>query len=98
MDDVVINSQCNVIIDHHEVITNMIKELDVKTFGKLEVVTDRDALTTIEGERLTVRSGAKVSTLYTSTVAYTSMSLCVSGLCLLAAMHIDHMKSSVTLY
>ena len=34
----------------------------MKTFGKVNVLTDNDALTTLKGTTLTVRSGAEVRT------------------------------------
>ena len=40
--------------------TNEIENLDVKTYGEVNVVTANDALTTLIGKTLTVRSGAKV--------------------------------------
>ena len=42
---------------------NEIDHLDIKTFGKVNVLTANDALTTLKGSTLTVRSGAEVGSL-----------------------------------
>jgi hypothetical protein len=47
-------------IDHYQPTTNVIDHLDIKTFGEVNVVTDRESLTTLEGTTLIVRSGSKV--------------------------------------
>ena len=47
MDNVTVNAHCSLTID-------------IKTFGEVNVVTDREALTTLQGTSLTVRSGSKV--------------------------------------
>ena len=40
--------------------TNEIEHLDVKTFGKVNVLTANDALTTLKGSTVAIRSGAEV--------------------------------------
>lgn len=63
MDNVTVNAYCSLTIDHYQPTTNVIVHLDIKTFGEVNVVTDREALTTLEGTTLTTRSGAKVTIL-----------------------------------
>jgi hypothetical protein len=60
MDNVTVNAHCSLTIDHHQPTTNVIDHLDIKTFGEVNVVTDRESLTTLEGTTLIVRSGSKV--------------------------------------
>lgn len=60
MDNITVNARCNLTIDHHEETTNVIESLDIKTFGSVTVFTEEDALTTLQGTDLTVRSGARV--------------------------------------
>ena len=55
-----VNAYCYLTIDHFKPTTNEIDHLDVKTFGKVNVLTDNDALTILKGSTLTVRSGAEV--------------------------------------
>lgn len=54
------NARCSLTIDHHKVAENFIDHLDIKTFGSVKVFTEEEALTTLVGTTLTVRSGAKV--------------------------------------
>jgi len=63
MENITVNARCNLTIDHHEPTTNVINNLDIKTFGSVNVFTEDEALTTLQGTTLTVRSGAKVSLL-----------------------------------
>ena len=58
-----VNAECYLTIDHFKPTTNETDHLDVKTFGKVNVHTDDDALTTLKGTTLTVRSGAEVRTM-----------------------------------
>jgi hypothetical protein len=51
---------CSLTIDHFKPTVNKIDHLDIKTFGEMKITTDREALTTIEGTTLTVRSGSLV--------------------------------------
>lgn len=60
MDNVTVNAHCSLTIDHYQPTTNVIDHLDIKTFGEVNVVTDRETLTTLEGTTLIVRSGSKV--------------------------------------
>lgn len=60
MDNVTVNAYCSLTIDHYQPTTNMIDHLDIKTFGEVNVLTDSEALTTLQGTTLTVRSGSKV--------------------------------------
>jgi hypothetical protein len=60
MENITVNALCNMTIDHHEQTTNVIDNLDIKTFGSVDVFTEDEALTTLTGTTLTVRSGAKV--------------------------------------
>lgn len=62
MDNLTVNALCNFTIDHHRPMVNRIDRLDIKTFGHMLVVTDREATTTLQGTTLTVRSGASVGT------------------------------------
>lgn len=62
MDNLTVNALCNFTIDHHRPMVNCIERLDIKTFGHMLVVTDREATTTLQGTTLTVRSGASVGT------------------------------------
>lgn len=62
MDNLTVNALCNFTIDHHRPMVNRIDRLDIKTFGHMLVVTDREATTTLQGTTLTVRSGATVGT------------------------------------
>lgn len=62
MDNLTVNAFCNFTIDHHCPMVNRIDRLDIKTFGHMLVVTDREATTTLQGTTLTVRSGATVGT------------------------------------
>ena len=39
---------------------NAIEHLDVKTFGKVNVLTENKALTTLTGSTVSIRSGAEV--------------------------------------
>ena len=55
-----VNAYCYLTIDHFQPAENDIEHLDIKTFGKVNVLTANDALTTLKGSTLTVRSGAEV--------------------------------------
>ena len=55
-----VNAYCELTIDHYTPMTNEIKHLDVKTFGKVNVLTANNSLTTLQGVTLTIRSGAQV--------------------------------------
>lgn len=61
MENITVNARCSLTIDHHEQTTNVIDNLDIKTFGSVTVFTEEEALTTLQGTTLTARSGAKVS-------------------------------------
>lgn len=61
MENITVNARCNLTIDHYQPTTNIIDNLDVKTYGSVTVFTEEEALTTLKGITLTVRSGAKVS-------------------------------------
>lgn len=61
MENVTVNARCNVTIDHHTITVNVVDNLDIKTFGSVNVFTEEEALTTLTGTTLTVRSGARVS-------------------------------------
>lgn len=60
MENVTVNAYCSLTIDHYEPTVNKIDHLDIKTFGDMSVTTNREALTTLVGTTLTVRSGAQV--------------------------------------
>ncbi|XP_033745596.1 uncharacterized protein LOC117331111 [Pecten maximus] len=60
MYNVTLNSGCRMTLDHFKETVNQIENLDIKTFGELYVFTDQEALTTLKGTSLTVRSGAKL--------------------------------------
>jgi len=47
-------------ISHHLPTVNNIYNLDIKSFSNLYVTTENDATTTLQGNTLNVRSGAKV--------------------------------------
>ena len=65
--------------------TNEIENLDVKTYGEVNVVTANDALTTLIGKTLTVRSGAKVF-VYSFTPEFLEWTcLCCNPACLASA-------------
>jgi hypothetical protein len=61
MENITVNALCNLTIDHHTITENTIDNLDIKTFGSVAVFTEEEALTTLIGTTLTVRSGARVS-------------------------------------
>jgi len=61
MENITVNARCNLTIDHHQQTTNVIDNLDIKTFGSVDVFTEDEALTTLQGTTLTIRSGARVS-------------------------------------
>lgn len=61
MENITVNARCNLTIDHHQQTTNVIDNLDIKTFGSVDVFTEDEALTTLQGTALTIRSGARVS-------------------------------------
>lgn len=61
MENITVNARCNLTIDHHTITENVIDNLDIKTFGSVAVFTEEEALTTLIGTTLTVRSGARVS-------------------------------------
>ena len=61
MENITVNARCNLTIDHHTITENTIGNLDIKTFGSVAVFTEEQALTTLIGTSLTVRSGARVS-------------------------------------
>ena len=52
-------------IVRQEPIGNEINNLDIKSFGKLLVLTDNEAITTLSGQNLYVRSGAEVMAYFT---------------------------------
>ena len=60
MENVTVNAYCSMTIDHYVPTISRIDHLDIKTFGDMSVRTDNEAMTTILGTTLTVRSGAKV--------------------------------------
>jgi hypothetical protein len=64
----VINGQATMCIDsdilHGFKVSWSKDHLDIKTFGEMKITTDREALTTIEGTTLTVRSGSLVISLF----------------------------------
>jgi hypothetical protein len=64
MENFTVNARCNLTIDHHKVTENSIDNLDIKTFGSVRVFTEEEALTTLVGTSLTVRSGARVSFIF----------------------------------
>ena len=55
-----INAHCYLTIDHFKPSVNEIEHMDVKTFGRVNVLTVNNAITTLKGITLTVRSGAEV--------------------------------------
>ncbi|XP_060557569.1 uncharacterized protein LOC132717977, partial [Ruditapes philippinarum] len=61
MENFTVNARCNLTIDHHKVTENSIDNLDIKTFGSVRVFTEEEALTTLVGTSLTVRSGARLT-------------------------------------
>ncbi|WAR26294.1 hypothetical protein MAR_011998 [Mya arenaria] len=61
MENITVNARCNLTIDHHEQTTNIIDSLDIKTFGSVNVFTEDEVLTTLQGTSLTVRSGARLT-------------------------------------
>ncbi|KAL4226615.1 hypothetical protein ACF0H5_014598 [Mactra antiquata] len=61
MDNITVNARCNLTIDHHVITENIIDNLDIKTFGSVNVFTEEEALTTLIGTTLTVRSGARLT-------------------------------------
>ena len=72
-----VNAHCYLTIDHFVPTNNAIEHLDVKTFGKVNVLTENKALTTLTGSTLSIRSGAEVrNTLCTS--AYEPSFHCIS--------------------
>jgi hypothetical protein len=64
MENITVNAHCSLTIDHFKPTVNKIDHLDIKTFGEMKITTDREALTTIEGTTLTVRSGSLVISLF----------------------------------
>ncbi|KAH3816409.1 hypothetical protein DPMN_117925 [Dreissena polymorpha] len=63
MENITVNARCNLTIDHHTPTTNKINNMDIKTFGGVRVFTEDEALTTLKGTSLTIRSGARASLL-----------------------------------
>ena len=55
-----VNAYCYLTIDHFVPTVNAIEHLDVKTFGKVNVLTENKALTTLTGSTVSIRSGAEV--------------------------------------
>ena len=61
LDDFIIGSYCSVRIVHDDDVTKSVQNLDIKSYGEMDILTEDAVTTLLQGEEIDIRSGATVS-------------------------------------